>query len=96
MLRGTKSTETGRSIYQFMCRQLISIDSPCKVVHISLVTTLLTSDFDLLKDTCKAMDQAIIGDNFPSFRCLRLDQRAFDYFTNLKPRGILKVSEASS
>ena len=85
-------TETGLSIYRLMAKQLDSIDSPCKIVEILIGTALRShDDFIPLKDICNVMDQKLLSDNFPSFRCLRIDQEAFDYFPYLNSRGMLEA-----
>ena len=74
-----------------MAKQLDSIVSPCKIIKILIGTALRNhDDFNPVKVTSKAMDQTLIGDNFPSFRCLRIDQEAFGYFSDLNSRGMLE------
>ena len=90
-LRNRVYSKLGRKIYHWLAEQLDSIVLPCKIVKIVIGTSLRShDDFNPLKDTCKAIDQRLLSDSFPSFHCLRIDQEAFGYFPGLNSRGMLE------
>ena len=78
-------------IFQIAAMQFCSFRTPCKLVEIIL-------DFDHdgdegTKDHCKAIDEALSSDNFPSLRSVQLDESIpFDYFPILQSRKLLSIS----
>ena len=71
--------------------QFCSVHTPCKLVEV--IFDVYDSDgYEELKDHCKAIDEALSSDNFPSLRSVQLHRKIpFDYFPALQSRKLLSV-----
>ena len=77
-------------IFQIVATQFCSIRTPCKLVQVILC--LYHDGYEGIKDHCKAIDEALSSDNFPSLRSVQLHGKIpFDYFPALQSRKLLSV-----
>ena len=76
-------------IFQVAAMQFCAIHTPCKLVEV--IFDVYDSDgYEESKDHCKAIDEALSSDNFPSLRSFRLGHRIpSGYFPTLKSRKLL-------
>ena len=71
--------------------QLCSVHTPCKLVEV-IFDVYDSGGYEESKDHCKAIDEALSSDNFPSLRSVKLNNEIpFDYFPTLQSRNLLSV-----
>ena len=77
-------------IFQIAATQFCSIRTPCKLIEIIL--NFYQDEYQGSKDHCKAIDEALTSDNFPSLLSVQLYKKVpFDYFPTLQSRRLLSV-----